>query len=142
MMLENKVEQEGITDSEIAIGEKKESSKDNLLENQGKLRKVTFEFDSNTGATLVNLETLKNINIELGHVAEDVRNTDLSNASEMALMFYGIDHKIMMIADLFHYTVKELEKNIESTEVISGIYFDLIVRANDQVKEQRGLTSI
>ena|SRR5690625_2391724 len=102
-----------------------------LIENQETLREVTFEFDSNTGSILINLETLKNMNIELDHIADDIENTNLSNLTDMGLRFYDINHKIMLLATLFHYTVKELEENFECTETIRDSYFDIIIRSEE-----------
>lgn len=92
------------------------------------LKEITHDFDSNTGALLVNLETLRNINIELGCVSDDVRNTDKSNLQNMGMKFHDINHKVDLLADLLYYTLQDLEETYEHTRLIKESYFDLIVR--------------
>lgn len=96
------------------------------------LREITYEFDGNFGATSCRIETLKNIDIELGHIAEDVRETDLSDLTKMGLQFRDINHKIMLLSELMSYTVDDLEENHEHTRLIKDSYFDLIVNPKDQ----------
>src|SRR5690625_5684291 len=50
----------------------------------------------------------------------------------MGMMFYDIDHKIMLLADLLHYTVKELEENLKHTQIIKESYYDLVIRTKEQ----------
>lgn len=141
VMLGNEKYQEVMANGETVIHDMKKDSENTLVENHEILRKVTHDFDGNTGSTMINLETLKNINIELGQIAEDVRNTDSSSLTEMGMMFYGIDHKVMLLADLFHYTVKELEGNFEHTRIIKESYFDLIIRTKEQEDNLNGTPS-
>jgi len=74
------------------------------------------------------------MNIELGQIAEGVRNTDLSKLTDMGMKFYDIDHKIILLADLLHYMVKKLEENLKHTQIIKESYYDLIISA----KEHKG----
>ena len=97
-----------------------------LLENIDTLRGVTTEFDHNAGTLLVHLETLNNINSELGTISEDVRNTEFKN---YAYLLNDINHKIHLLADLLHYTLKDFSETYEQTRIIKETYFDLIVRA-------------
>jgi|SRR5690625_1392755 len=131
VMQSNEKYEEVKDNRETVVHDLKEYSHNKLIENQETLREVTFEFDSNTGSILINLETLKNMNIELDHIADDIENTNLSNLTDMGLRFYDINHKIMLLATLFHYTVKELEENFECTETIRDSYFDIIIRSEE-----------
>lgn len=141
VMLGNGKYQEVRANGETVIHDMKKDSENVLVKNHETLREVTHDFDDNTGSTMINLETLKNINIELGHIAEDVQNTDSSSLTDMGMMFHDIDHKIMLLADLFHYTVKELEENFEHTQIIKESYFDLIIRTKDQRDKLNGTLS-
>lgn len=102
------------------------------------LKEVTFEFESNTGQVLLNIETLKNIEIELGHTSEDVVNTDMLDLSSMGITFRDISHKILLLSDLLHYTMKDLTKAHEHTHLIKSAYFDLIIREKDIKKADAG----
>lgn len=128
VMQDNKKYEEVEVDGETIIHSLEKYSNNKLIENQEVLREVTFEFDSNTGSILINLETFKNMNIELGRIADDIENTDSSKLTDMGLRFYDINHKILLLSTLFHYTVKELEENLEQTEAIRSSYFDIIVK--------------
>ena len=132
VMQSNRKSEEIGVNGKTVVQETKKNSEKSLLENHETLRKVTFELDSNTGSIAINVDTLKNMNIELGQIAENVRNTDLSNLTDMGMMFYDIDHKIMLLADLLHYTVKELEENLKHTQIIKESYYDLIIRTKEQ----------
>lgn len=99
-----------------------------LVESHDTLKELTSEFDSNIGSTLCRIETLRNIKIELGQIAEDVENTDPTDLTAIALQFRDIDHKILLLADLMRYTVDDLEETFEHTRLIKESYFDLIVK--------------
>lgn len=104
-------------------------NKTNFIDNYETLKELTSEFDSNTGSTLCNIETLKNITTELGRIAEDVDNTDKSNMTDMALRLRDVDHVIMILSELMRYTTEELEETFHHTQMIKESYFDLIVKA-------------
>lgn len=89
------------------------------------LKEITHEFDSNTGRLLVNLETLRNIETELGTISEDIRNTKFEN---YAYLLNDIDHKIHLLSDLLHYCLKDFNETYEHTRIIKESYFDLLVR--------------
>lgn len=92
------------------------------------LQELTHEFDHNYGTLNVMLQSLKNIRTELGIVSEDVVNTDNTDIASMGLSFRNIDHKIQLLADLMHYTVKELDKTLDETNEIKEQYFEEIIR--------------
>lgn len=100
-----------------------------LLENIDTLKEVTQKFGHNTGTLLVHLETLNNINSELGMISEDVRNAKFEN---YAYLLHDIDHKIHLLADLLHYCLKDFNETYEHTRVIKESYFDLIIRAGKE----------
>ena len=87
VMQSNRRSDEMRVNDKTVVQETKKNSEKSLLENHETLRKVTFELDSNTGSIAINVDTLKNMNIELGQIAEDVRNTDLSKLTDVGMMF-------------------------------------------------------
>lgn len=92
------------------------------------LKELTHELDQNHGALGVNLETLTNINTELGIIAEKVLNTDKSDLTSMGLMFRDIDHIIRLLADALNYTLDEMNENVEHTNLIRKSFFDVVIR--------------
>lgn len=105
------------------------TEKENILIDSGEiLKELTYDFESNVGALSINLETLDNINTELGYIAEDFRNTNVANLTDMGLMFRDVNHKVRLLSDLLRYTVNELEGNIDSGQKLNGCFFDIIVR--------------
>lgn len=105
-----------------------------IFERNIDLKELTQEFDSNFGVTSCKIETLKNIEIELGYMAEDARSTDPSDLTAMALQFRDINHKIMLLSELMRYTVDDLEENHEHTRLIKDSYFDLMVNVKGQIE--------
>ena len=92
------------------------------------LKELTHELDNNTGALGVNLETLTNINTELGIIAEKVLNTDESDLTAMGLQFRDINHIIRLLADTLRYALDEMNENIEHTKLIRENFFDIVIR--------------
>lgn len=99
------------------------------------------DFDSALGSLLINVESLKAINTEVGHVREDVDNTDKSDLTSMALRFRDIDHKIILIDDLLNYTLKDLIKNYEECQHIKTGLFLEFIKEKDCVIEEDGKKS-
>lgn len=95
------------------------------------LKELTHELDTNAGALGVNLETLTNINTELGIIAEKVLNTDKSDLTAMGLQFRDIDHIVRLLADTLHYTLDEMNENIEHTNMIKESFFDITCRSKN-----------
>lgn len=103
------------------------------------LKEITHELDHNYGSLLLKYNTLNNINTELGRIAEDVVSVDKGNLTSLALLLRDIDHKVELLADLMHYTVKDLNEDLEKTRVIKDSYFDFHVRGindNDSAEKE------
>lgn len=99
------------------------------------LKEITHEFDSNVGSLSINIQTLKNINIELGQISDDVSNVDKTQSLDLAFAMLDIEHKIHILSDLLRYTVKEMDEAFEHTETIKRCYYDLIVRESEENKK-------
>lgn len=105
------------------------------------LKEITHELDYNYRSLLLKYNTLNNINIELGKIAEDVENVDKENLTSLALLLRDIYHKVELLADLMRYTVKGLSEDLEKTRVIKDFYFDFHVRGiNDNDSTEKGNT--
>lgn len=97
------------------------------MTNKKTLNDSLHELDHKLGALLCNVESLKAIDAELGHVREDVDNTDKSDVTSLALTMRGIDNKIVMIDDLLRYTLKDIIKNHEDCEHIkTGLFLEYV----------------
>lgn len=77
---------------------------------EGLLRSKVFDLDYVRGGIELNAATLRNIDIELGQIAENVENTK-SDMESMALTFNDINHKILLLSDLMNYVTKDLKTN-------------------------------
>lgn len=89
------------------------------------LQELSHELDTTLGGVGLNLRTLKAIATEMGHIQEDVEETDQTDVTKMAMQFRDMSHKLIMITDLLHYTVSEFEGNHEHNELIKRSIFDV-----------------
>src|SRR5690625_4126113 len=80
-----------------------------------KIRELAQQLDCVTGNFSLNINTLGNLSIELGNIALDVREADVMNVTQAAMVFYDIRHKIELLADLMHYTLGDLEDTYEKS---------------------------
>ena len=80
-----------------------------------KIREFTQELDHVSGEFAINLNTLGNLSKELGNIALDVREADVMNVMQAAMVFYDIRHKIELLADLMYYTLGDLEDTYEKS---------------------------
>lgn len=99
------------------------------------LDELVGDLESGLGNLGLNVETIKNIEIELGYISEDVSNVNERDPYEMAFTLRDIKHKIHILADLLHYTTKEMTANYEETSEIMYKMCHLIV---GQPKENGG----
>lgn len=102
------------------------------------LKEITHELDYKLGGVKLNLNTLENARTELGLIAEDIEGTNKADITAMGLTLRDIEHKIMLLFDLMNYTVKELAENIEETDAIKKMYFDLLVKQADGKQGEYG----
>lgn len=98
------------------------------------LRETAHKLDHNIGDTMGKIETLKCISTELGRISDEVDNTDLSDTTAMAMQFYDMQHKIIMVTELLRYTLNDLNETFEETQIIKESFFNLIVR-NGKVED-------
>lgn len=102
----------------------------NLTNHHEKLKKLSHELDHNFGGLNLNRETLKRLNIQLGIIGEDIENTDQNDLTSMGLTFRDISHTVQLLADLLHYTLEDLDENLQQTEMIKSDIFNIVVKEN------------
>src|SRR5699024_7660660 len=84
------------------------------------------ELDNSLGGLLINIESLNALNTIMGHVREDVDNTDQSDIPSLGLTMRDISHKIVLIDDLLRYALKDVIKNYEECQHIkTGLFLDV-----------------
>ena len=97
------------------------------------------ELDNSLGGLLINIESLNALNTIMGHVREEVDNTDQSDITSLGLTMRDISHKIVLIDDLLRYALKDVIKNYEDCQHIkTGLFLEFIEKENtpNSIKNQ------
>jgi|SRR5690625_800618 len=101
------------------------------------LKDASMELDTFLGGLLCNIESLKAIATEMGYVRVDVDNTDQTDLIAMGMQFRDISHKITLIDDLLHYTLKDVIKNYEECQHIkTGLLLES--KENTPIQKNQG----
>jgi|SRR5699024_2020501 len=108
-----------------------------LTKHHNQLKELSHELDHNYGSLNLNRLTLEKMNIELAYIAEGVENTDHADLTSMGLTFRDISHKVQLLADLLHYTIEDLNGNLQQTEMIKSDIFDIIIKQNGGTNDDK-----
>jgi len=92
-----------------------------------KIRELAQQLDCVTGNFSLNINTLGNLSKELGNIAVDVKEADVMNITQAAMVFYDIRHKIELLADLMHYTLDDLKDTYEESSKVTSNLFNHVI---------------
>jgi len=99
--------------------------------NKETLKELSHELDYSLGGINLHIEKLKALRTEMGHIAEDVDNTDQSDMTSMSLQFRDMSHKIIMVESLLNYILQDLKGSYGEADKIKDQLFYKVVK-NDE----------
>lgn len=100
------------------------------------LKEISHELDYSLGGINLNIEKLKALRTEMGHVAEKVENTDHSDMTSMSLQFRDMSHKIIMIESLLNYILQDLKGSYDKSSLIKESLFDIVIREGEATEDE------
>lgn len=91
------------------------------------LSEIRCGLDNSLGRIGTGIEVLDALQVETGRIEEDVVNMD-GSLSNMGLMMYDIQHKIIMINSLLFHTIKEMKGHCTESNNLNKQLFDYEIR--------------
>lgn len=104
------------------------------MEKNKKVWEIAHSLDNELGGILLKLEDLKAIDTNLGHVMENMDNTDQLDLKSMGMTLRDVYPTLKMIESLLRYSVKDLSEYYEQSNDLKQILFNELRQIDEKEK--------
>lgn len=95
------------------------------------LKDSLHNLDSSIGGLFLGLENINAISNEMGHIQDEMSNTDKSDVTGMAIHYREIEDKILMIAELLRFTTEDMAEHHKAVEDLKSELFKEFVQKKE-----------